>query len=116
MLMRILSINLAARADKHRNCKVLPSGFNTSVSYYVNLNLNTSFTGRDLLVTQLAVGNGNSPANELVSSGFFNSWGVPFTDQGAGTPNNVVVRELFYSFHIGDAVQVDIGPRLNYYR
>ncbi len=85
-------------------------------SYYVNLNLNTSFTGRDLLVTQLAVGNGNSPANELVSSGFFNSWGVPFTDQGAGTPNNVVVRELFYSFPIGDAVQVDIGPRLNYYR
>lgn len=85
-------------------------------SYYVNLNLNTSFTGRDSLVTQLAVGNGNSPANELVSSGFFNSWGVPFTDQGAGTPNNVVVRELFYSFPIGDAVQVDIGPRLNYYR
>jgi len=32
MLMRILSINLAARADKYRNCKVLPSGFNTSAT------------------------------------------------------------------------------------
>lgn len=86
-------------------------------SYYAWLTLNTSFTGRDALVTQLVFGNGNSPANRLVSSGFFNSWGVPFVEQ-TGTPNaNVVsIRELYYSFPIGDTIQVDIGPRLNYYR
>lgn len=86
-------------------------------SYYAWLNFNTSFTGRDLLVTQFAMGNGNSPANQLVSSGFFNSWGVPFLDQtGTPTEDDIIVRELFYSFPIGDTVQVDVGPRLNYYR
>ncbi|MGJ3246210.1 MAG: iron uptake porin [Elainellaceae cyanobacterium] len=86
-------------------------------SYYAWLNLNTSFTGQDSLVTQFAVGNGNSPANQLVSSGFFNSWGTPFLDQsGTPTAGEFVVRELFYSFPVGDDIQIDVGPRLNYYR
>jgi hypothetical protein len=86
-------------------------------SYYTWLTLNTSFTGRDSLVTQLVVGNGNSPANQLVSSGFFNSWGVPFLDQ-TGTPSagTFSIRELFYSFPVGDDLLVDVGPRVNYYR
>lgn len=86
-------------------------------SYYTWLTLNTSFTGRDSLVTQLVVGNGNSPANQLVSSGFFNSWGVPFLDQtGTPTAGTFSVRELFYSFPVGDNLVVDVGPRVNYYR
>jgi len=86
-------------------------------SYYTWLTLTTSFTGEDALVAQLAVGNASSPANQLVSAGFFNSWGTPFLDQtGTPTANTFIMRELFYSFPIGDAVQVDIGPRLNYYR
>lgn len=86
-------------------------------SYYTWLTFNTSFTGRDSLVTQFAVGNGNSPANELVSAGFFNSWGTPFVDQtGTPTADTVTIRELFYSFPAGDSVQIDVGPRLNYYR
>jgi hypothetical protein len=86
-------------------------------SYYAWLTFNTSFTGRDSLVTQLAVGNGNSPANQLVSAGFFNSWGVPFLDQtGTPTADEITVRELFYSFPLTDNVQLDVGPRLNYYR
>jgi hypothetical protein len=86
-------------------------------SYYTWLTLNTSFTGRDSLVTQLVVGNANSPANQLVSAGFFNTWGTPFLDQ-TGTPaaNDVTIRELYYSFPLSDSVQIDIGPRLNYYR
>ncbi|MDX2243987.1 MAG: iron uptake porin, partial [Leptolyngbyaceae cyanobacterium bins.302] len=86
-------------------------------SYYAFLNFNTSFTGRDLLVTQLAVGNGSSPANQLVSSGFVNSWGTPFLDQtGTLAQGNFVIRELFYQFPVANNVQVAIGPRLNYYR
>jgi hypothetical protein len=86
-------------------------------SYYTWLTLSTSFTGRDSLVTQLAMGNGSSPANQLVSAGFFNSWGVPFLDQtGTPTANSVVLRELFYSFPVGESLQVDVGPRVNYYR
>ncbi|GAB4365210.1 MAG: iron uptake porin [Elainellaceae cyanobacterium] len=86
-------------------------------SYYTWLNLTTSFTGSDALVTQLVVGNSSSPANQLVSAGFFNSWGTPFLDQtGTPTAGDVTIRELFYSFPVGEDIQIDIGPRLNYYR
>ncbi len=89
----------------------------TTLSYYAFLTLTTSFTGKDALVTQLVSGNGNSPANELVSAGFFNSWGTPFLDQtGVPTPEILAIRELSYTFPIGKNVRVAIGPRLNYYR
>lgn len=89
----------------------------TTLGYYAFLNFNTSFTGKDALVTQLAVGNSVSPANSLVSAGFFNSWGVPFTDQtGTPTANQLVLRELFYQFPVGKDIRIAVGPRLNYYR
>jgi len=88
-----------------------------TLSYYAFLTLTTSFTGKDALITQLVSGNGNSPANQLVSAGFFNSWGTPFLDQtGVPTTGDVVIRELSYSFPVGNSVRVAIGPRLNYYR
>ncbi|PZV18315.1 MAG: porin [Pseudanabaena sp.] len=92
---------------------------NVTFGYYLFINLNTSFTGKDSLVTQLVTGNSNSPANNFVSSGFFNSWGVPFTDQTGvpgGTANTFNVRELFYSFPVASNVNVAVGPRLNWYR
>lgn len=88
-------------------------------SFLTWLTFNTSFTGKDSLVTQLSAGNGISPANQYASSGFFNSFGVPFTDQSAGTVNgrsDVVIHDLFYSFPVGDNVRVTVGPRVNYYR
>ncbi|GFE68080.1 iron uptake porin [Chroococcus sp. FPU101] len=86
-------------------------------SYLTWLTFNTSFTGKDSLVTQLAAGNGDSPANQLVSAGYYNSWGVPFLDQTAGPQtNNVIIRELFYQFSPLDNLTVAIGPRLNFYR
>jgi hypothetical protein len=105
------------RDADNRPTRVERDDTQATLSYYAWLTLNTSFTGRDALVTQLAFGNGNSPANQLVSSGFFNSWGVPFLDQ-TGTPsaNSVAIRELFYSFPVGDAVRIDVGARVNYYR
>ncbi|NEQ24200.1 MAG: carbohydrate porin, partial [Microcoleus sp. SIO2G3] len=89
----------------------------TTLSYYTFLTLTSSFTGKDSLVTQLVSGNGNTPANQLVSAGFFNTWGSPFLDQtGVVTTGTVAIRELSYSFPIGNSVRVAIGPRLNYYR
>ena len=90
---------------------------NVTFGYYLFLNLTTSFTGKDALVTQLVTGNGNSPANSFVSNGFFNTWGTPYLDQtGVPTANQFNIRELFYSFPIASNVSVAIGPRLNFYR
>jgi Carbohydrate-selective porin, OprB family/S-layer homology domain len=86
-------------------------------SYYAFLNLTTSFTGEDSLVTQLVAGNGDSPANQFVSAGFYNSWGTPFLDQtGTLEPNDLVIRELSYTFPATDSLRITIGPRVNWYR
>lgn len=92
---------------------------NTTFSDYVWLGFNTSFTGQDSLVTQLRIGNGNSPANYFASAGLYNTFGVPFTDQSSFSPNGVniaVVSELFYTFPVTPTIQVGVGPRLNWYR
>ncbi|MCY7331272.1 MAG: iron uptake porin [Pseudanabaena sp. CAN_BIN31] len=99
-----------------RTTPLAPSS-NVTMSGLVWLNLNTSFTGKDLLVTQLAVGNGSSPYNNNVSSGFFNSTGVPFTDQTAGAnANQFVLRELSYAFPVSDKATLVVGPRVNFYK
>ncbi|MEG4445322.1 iron uptake porin [Microcoleus sp. AT9_B4] len=86
-------------------------------SQLVWLTLTTSFTGKDELITQLAVGNGNSPANQYTSPGLFNTFGTPFLDQTAGVnPNEVILRELSYRFPVSNSLQVVIGPRINFYR
>ncbi|MCC0179158.1 carbohydrate porin [Waterburya agarophytonicola K14] len=86
--------------------------------YYTWLNFNSSFTGKDNLAIQLVAGNSNSPANNYVSAGLYNTFGTPFTDQtgtasGAGS---VEVREIFYDFPIGEKLRVVVGPRINWYR
>ncbi|MEG4967642.1 iron uptake porin [Microcoleus sp. B6-A1] len=86
-------------------------------SHLIWLTLTTSFTGKDQLVTQLAVGNGNSPANQYTSPGLFNTFGTPFLDQTAGVnPNEVILRELYYQFPVSNSLQLVIGPRINFYR
>lgn len=86
-------------------------------SYYTWINLNSSFTGKDNLTVQLVAGNGNSPANQFISAGLYNTFGVPFTDQtGAPEAGNVAIRELFYDFPIGEKLRVVVGARINWYR
>ncbi|NJK67860.1 MAG: iron uptake porin [Microcoleus sp. SU_5_3] len=86
-------------------------------SQLVWLTLTTSFTGKDQLITQLAVGNGNSPANQFTSAGLFNTFGTPFLDQTAGgNANEVILRELSYRFPVSDRLQLVVGPRINFYR
>ncbi len=90
-----------------------------TASFLTWLTFNTSFTGRDSLVVQLAAGNGISPANQFASAGFFNSFGTPFTDQTGGDTNgraDVVIHDLFYTFPLGDKVTITVGPRVNWYR
>ncbi len=88
----------------------------TTLSGLAWLTLKSSFTGKDTLTTQLAVGNGTSPANVFTSAGQFNTTGVPYFDQTAGANiNEVILRELSYKFPIGDKVQVTVGPRINWY-
>ena len=86
-----------------------------TLSHLVFLDLQTSFTGRDRLQTQLAVGNGNSPSNQFASAGLFNTYGTPYTLQTpAEETNDVVIRELFYSFPIANNFHISVGPRLNW--
>lgn len=88
----------------------------TTMSGLAWLTLNTSFTGKDSLVTKLVAGNGNSPVNQLLSAGLLNTAGTPFFDQTAGVfPNEVVLGELFYSFPITDNLRLTFGPRINWY-
>ncbi|MFN9867827.1 MAG: iron uptake porin, partial [Pseudanabaena sp.] len=90
------------------NAVLTPTGVpaptpNITMSGLVWLTLNTSFTGKDSLITQLAVGNGTSPVINYTpfASGFGNTTGVPFTDQTAGaTANTFVLRELSYTFPV----------------
>ncbi len=97
---------------------VSTSNPNVTFSNLAWLTLLTSFSGKDQLITQLAVGNGLSPANLLISGGnFFNTWGVPFTDQTAGVNiNTFILRELSYGFPLTDNIRIVVGPRVNVYR
>ena len=89
-----------------------------TLSYYTWLNFNSSFTGEDNLAIQLVAGNGDSPANNFISAGLYNTFGVPFTDQTgtASGANDVEVREIYYDFPIGEKLRVIVGPRINWYR
>jgi Carbohydrate-selective porin, OprB family/S-layer homology domain len=83
------------------------------------LNLGSSFTGRDLLITQLAMGQGISPANYVTSAtSTINSTGIPFTDAGAylGPGAPVVLRELAYEFPVLGNGRLVVGPRINWFR
>ena len=86
-------------------------------SYYTWLNFSTSFTGKDRLQLQLVSGDGNGAGNYYGSAGLFNTTGVPFLLQtGTVGEDNVIVREVFYSFPVGDKLSFTIGPAVNWYR
>ncbi|MFB2881507.1 iron uptake porin [Floridanema aerugineum] len=89
---------------------------NTTLSGLAWLTFNTSFSGRDSLVTKLVAGNGDSPINQLLSAGLYNTAGTPFFDQTAGVfANEVVLGELYYSFPVANNLRVTFGPRINWY-
>ncbi|MCA6595648.1 MAG: carbohydrate porin [Pseudanabaena sp. M046S1SP1A06QC] len=88
---------------------------NTTVINRVRLNLNTSFTGEDLLLTRLEVGNGGaSVSNSLDAAnsvfrgftGFKNSSVADYSEVG----NNFIQGRLRYDFPIGKDIRASVGP------
>lgn len=90
---------------------------NMTFSYIAGLFLTTSFTGKDSLVTTLAAGNGNSPANVYTSAGLFNTFGVPGSDfTPTALANQLTLLETFYSFPVNDSLQVVVAPKFFWLR
>ena len=79
---------------------------NLSLSYRYTLNLNTSFTGKDLLYTRLRTGNMSNVWGEKDSQ---------LSDQKS-SDNILKVDKLWYSFPVGDEFKVTVGALIeNYY-
>lgn len=78
----------------------------------VRLFLNTSFTGEDLLVTRLQMGNSQrlltTSNNQGIDFGSPTSEGFQTYQVFGNTENNVVLDWLSYSFPIGDKLRVTI--------
>lgn len=90
----------------------------------VRLNFNTSFSGDDLLATQLEVGNNGQDffGNALGAQdpgpglGTLTGSGVPLVDLGAsdyaGVGNTVTLRRLAYTFKPGENLAVTVGTNI----
>ncbi|MEL7331038.1 MAG: iron uptake porin [Cyanobacteria bacterium J06560_2] len=90
---------------------------NAIFSTYGWLDFSTSFAESDLLLLQLAFGTGTPVVNNLVSTGLEYSGGANFTNQAGGVvPGELVVRELFYEFPVGDDLRLVLAPRVNVFR
>jgi hypothetical protein len=101
-----------------------PTNTNVFVSSRVRLDLNTSFTGSDLLKTRLEVGNGTTSIPGAFAAGSttatagvtsnlgFQSYGQDYTGLTGGS--TFVLAKLRYDFNLGDA-RISIGPVLHAY-
>jgi hypothetical protein len=82
-----------------------------SFNYDLRLNLNTSWTGKDLLYTRLRAGNFGGSA----FSGDSGTIGMARLDKAFGTTstNNLVqIDRLYYRFPVGKELTAIVGPRL----
>ncbi|MEI6828536.1 MAG: iron uptake porin [Synechococcaceae cyanobacterium ELA445] len=84
----------------------------TTFNYDLRLNLDTSFTGKDLLRSTLRAGNfGQSAWN-----GGLNQMEVAFQENNntivGGSPNVVEINRLFYQFPIGSQFTATVGGRV----
>ena len=90
------------------------TGTNATVISRVRFNLSTSFTGEDLLYTQLQSGNGGQTVASLLGQTLglggnirFNTFDLDY----AGASSNVALNYLFYKFPLFTKdLQVTIGP------
>jgi Carbohydrate-selective porin, OprB family/S-layer homology domain len=93
---------------------------NTTLTGLVWLDFVTSFTGKDSLVLQLAMGTtAGFPgplANSYASAGLDYSNADFTTGPGAADANKVTIRELYYQFPVSDNLQLVVGPRFNFFR
>ncbi|KZR68596.1 Carbohydrate-selective porin, OprB family [Prochlorococcus marinus str. MIT 1313] len=94
------------RADKRADEAAAVSGA-TVFNYDLRLELNTSFTGKDLLKTRLRAGNfGDSPFG---SNGYVGLSAMEVAFGESGNPDNVKVDRLWYQFPLGEEFTVTAG-------
>jgi len=94
-----------------------PTSTNIFVSSRVRLDLNTSFTGSDLLRTRLEVGNGGLSIPAAFVAGSTNSSNIGFQTYGqdyTGLPPTFTLAKLRYDFNLGDA-RISVGPVMHAY-
>jgi hypothetical protein len=85
----------------------------TSFNYDVRLDLDTSFTGKDLLRTRLRAGNfGASAYNGGSATNISRLTGMETAFQSDAGANVVEINRLFYKFPVGDGFNVIVGPRV----
>ena len=87
-----------------------------TMTYMYQLNMNTSFTGEDLLYTRIKAGNGTShwaeTSNGKKNGTYLSSGHLSDTDSA----NALDVDKIWYQFPVGDNLQVWVGPLIeNYY-
>ena len=90
----------------------LPNG--TTFNYDLQLNFDTSFTGRDLLRTNLRGGNFGG-TNGSVFGGYPHSLGISELEVAYEQPagkNLIGIYKLFYQFPIGNQITATVGPRV----
>jgi hypothetical protein len=86
----------------------------TVFSYRTTLNLNTSFTGKDLLYTRLRTGNFGDNGFSGKSDSYTGSQTQIEASKSSG--NSLKVDKLWYQFPLGNDFQVFAGPLIeNYY-
>ncbi|MGA1262509.1 MAG: iron uptake porin, partial [Prochlorothrix sp.] len=82
---------------------------NTVFGGRVRLNLETSFTGEDRLLTRLE-------AENIKNSSYFNTGKLEYggstgsVDGGAGSEVSVVLDAFFYQFPVGEKAEITVGP------
>jgi Carbohydrate-selective porin, OprB family/S-layer homology domain len=82
----------------------------TIAGYRVRLNFDTSFTGQDLLRARLQARDFNTFSS--FGGGTSNlSWKFSSDAPGSGPNNNVTLQKLFYTFPVGDRIQVTLGAQ-----
>jgi len=85
-----------------------------SFNYDVRLNLNTSFTGKDLLYTRLRSGNFNGSAfgGSPIGMTRLDKSSGDATSTNTSAQQNVFIDRLYYRFPIGTELTATIGPRV----
>jgi hypothetical protein len=98
---------------------IAPSGnVNTTLNARVRLDLNTSFTGSDLLLTRLEAGNGGGTAGDVLGNPLNEFSNVGFKTSRldyAGNGSNFTLAKLRYDFNLGKDIRVSLGPVLHVY-
>ena len=79
-----------------------------TMEYMYQINMNTSFSGRDNLYVRLKAGN--------VADHFKDSGQATYLSATKSSSDNLVVDKIWYQFPVGDDVTVWVGPKIeNYY-